>query len=279
MSWFLGFLERFLFLFGLAIVVIGDHKGARVDGTKIFKGDSDDEQQSGAREGEALRSAGQDDENVVRNEGEHGHEAEGERAKEVETFNDFFEIVSGFEARADAFDEATLFLKVVGDFFGVEVDASVEVGEHDDEKEHGGGVNEPLPSDAERIEAGESGSVGCGKKRDEFLPEDGIGVRGDDDLTDESGEREEGGREDDGDDTGGDELEREDGADVAIGGVAVDAFGVVDGQDALGFMELGQEVDDDDDSDDEPEHNPEDRGVDRKIKPAEEAQGSRRSVG
>ena len=194
-------------LFGrFAVVVVSDHEGARVDGAEVFDGDGDDEEKSGAGEGETLWGASEDDEDVVGDEREHGDEAEGEGAEEVEALDDFFEVVCGLEAWANALDETALLLEVVGNFFGVEVDASVEVGEHDDEEEHGDGVDEPLPSDAERIETGESLSVWRGEEGDELLPEDGVGVATQDDLTDEGGEGEKGGREDDGDDAGGDEL-------------------------------------------------------------------------
>ena len=71
--------------------------------------------------------------------------------------------------------------------------------------------------------------VGGGKEADEVLSEDGVGVTREDDLADESRDTQEGGGENDRDDAGGDDLEGENRADIAIGGVTMDALGVVDG--------------------------------------------------
>ena len=195
-----------LFGFVFTVIIVSNHEGAGVNGAEVFNGDGDDKEQAGAREGEAERGAVQNDEDVIGDEGEHGDETEAERAEKVEPADDFFEVVGGLEAGADALDEATLFLEVVGDFFGVEVDAGVEVGEHDDEDEEGGGVNEPLPVDTERIEIGKVAGAGCGEEGNELLGENRVGIATQDNLTDEGGEGEEGSGEDDGDDAGGDEL-------------------------------------------------------------------------
>ena len=83
------------------------------------------------------------------------------------------------------------------------------------------------------------------------MSEDGVGVAGEDNLANEGGERKEGSGEDDWDNAGGDELQRQDGANVTIGRVAVNALGVVDGEDTLGFVELSKEVNDYNNSGDE----------------------------
>lgn len=93
-----------------------------------------------------------------------------------------------------------------------------------------------------------------------------------DKLTNESWEREESCGEDDRNDAGSDELDGEDGTDATIGGVATNAFGVVDGDDALGFVEFDKEVNNSKEGNREAKDNPESSGVDRDVKPAKEGE-------
>ena len=52
----------------------------------------------------------------------------------------------------------------------------------------------------------------------------------------------------------------------------MDAFSIVDGDDALGFVELDEEIDDDNYGDDETESNPEPSRVYGEIEPTEEGE-------
>ncbi len=126
-----------------------------------------------------------------------------------------------------------MFLKIVSDFFGVEDDGSVEIGEGEDEEEVDGWVDEPFPGNPERIERSKVRSGRGGKELDKSLGKGIVGVLRKEELAEKSREREEGGCEDDWDDAGGDEFKRENRADSAISGVAMDAFRVVYRDDTL----------------------------------------------
>ena len=139
----------------VVIIIVGNHKGAGVERTEVFEGDSDDNQKTGTGDREADWGASEDDEDIVGDEREHGDQAEGKGTEEVEMVHDFVEVFRGGKARTHAFDEATLFLEVVGDFFGVEDDGSIEIGEEKDQDEIKGGIDEPLAGDAVRIHGGE----------------------------------------------------------------------------------------------------------------------------
>ena len=270
--------EEFFVFFG-GVVVVGHHEGAGVKGAEVFKGDGDDDEEAGAGDGEADRGAIGQDEDEVNDEGEEGDEAESEGAEEIQAVDDGAEIVGGLQAWADAFNEATLFLEVVGDFLGVEDDAGVEVGEEDDEEEVTDGVDEPLEGEAVRIEGGEVGSGGGGEEVRQGFTEGVFGVYGGDDLADQGGDGEEGGREDDGDDAGGDEFQGQDGFHATVGGVAADALGVVHGDDALGFVDFDQEVNDDDNAEGEADGEPEVFRVDVQVDPAPDGEGAVGGVG
>lgn len=135
-------------------------------------------------------------------------------------------------------------MEIIGNFFGVEHDGSVEVGEENDEDKIDGWIEEPFGGDTVGIERAEIAGGRSGEKRNQGRAKAVFWVEGEDKLADEGGEGEEGGSEDDRNDAGGDELDGEDGTDAAIGRVAVDAFGVVDGDDALGFVDFDEKIDD-----------------------------------
>lgn len=97
-------------------------------------------------------------------------------------------------------------------------------------------------------------------------------------MADESRERKEGGGENHGDNAGGDDFQRQNGLNVAIGGVAMDALGVIYGDDALAFVQFNKEVDDKDERDDKTESNIENGGIHGEFEPAEDREGAVRGV-
>ena len=72
----------------------------------------------------------------------------------------------GFKAGTNTFDESALFLEVIGNFFSVEHDGSVEVGKEDDESEVDCGVDKPLSGYAVRVEGREIRGGRSGEERD-----------------------------------------------------------------------------------------------------------------
>ena len=96
-------------------------------------------------------------------------------------------------------------------------------------------------------------------------------------MANERRKRKESGCEDDRDNASGDEFHGENRADATIGGIAMDAFGVINCDDSLGFVEFDKEVNYEDERNDKTEGNPEISRIDGDIEPAEE--GKRAACG
>ena len=57
-------------------------------------------------------------------------------------------MLSCFEPWANTFDESTLFLEIIGNFFGIKHNGCVEVGKEDDKRKINAWVEEPLGSNS-----------------------------------------------------------------------------------------------------------------------------------
>ena len=153
--------------------------------------------------------------------------------------------------RPDALDKAALLLQILGNFIGVKDDPGVEVGKGNNQEEIQRRINECLPRTA-----GKGAWVWRLKPRDQ-----GVGgilqvwiARGLHDLADELRQAKEGDGKDDRDDASGDQLDRQDALDAAVAGIAVNALGIIDGDDTLGFVDFHQEVENDERGDSHDHH-------------------------
>ena len=78
-------------------------------------------------------------------------------------------------------------MEIIGNFFGVEHDGSVEVGEENDEDKIDGWIEEPFGGDTVGIERAEIAGGRSGEKRNQGRAKAVFWVEGEDKLADEGG--------------------------------------------------------------------------------------------
>jgi len=210
--------------------------------TDILESNSDDDEKTGTRNGDAEWIAESLDEDIVSDIWKHSDKAKRQGTEEVEAVDGTAKVLLSSLTWTYAFNKAALLMRVLFNLLRVEDDARVEVGEHYNEYEVDCWVDEifALKTDGSI----EILCARCGEPRYEVLTNFASWISVLNELADECWDRQECDCKDDWNDTSGDKLDWHDRFNTTVGGVTADALCVVDGNNTLCLIDFNEEVKD-----------------------------------